>query len=253
MNCERFEDLVSELARDQMMDAGMRISALSHAKECPRCHRCLHNQLALTQGLRALAERTNALTASETIELRLRQAMLEGNAPLPPTAAARHPRWGSWLAVAAAVLLFIGTGIAINWQRDKAPPVDEQFAAQPASVPDIEKREIDNESDNEQPNEKALAMKPRKPRRLSASGRVTANQTGLVSHHSREVATDFIPIGYVNSASFQEGGQIVRVELPRSALVRFGLPVNMERLNERVKADVWLGVDGLAHAIRFVQ
>jgi hypothetical protein len=31
------------------------------------------------------------------------------------------------------------------------------------------------------------------------------------------------------------------------------LPVNMDRYNEKVKADVLFGVDGLAHAIRFVQ
>ena len=46
---------------------------------------------------------------------------------------------------------------------------------------------------------------------------------------------------------------MVRVELPRYAMARFGLPVNMERYDERVKADVWLGADGLARAIRFVQ
>jgi hypothetical protein len=57
----------------------------------------------------------------------------------------------------------------------------------------------------------------------------------------------------MNVASLQEGGQIVRVEVPRSALANFGLPVNMERSNERVKADVLYGVDGLAHAIRFVK
>jgi len=45
----------------------------------------------------------------------------------------------------------------------------------------------------------------------------------------------------------------VRVELPRSALANFGLPVNMDRYNEKVKADVLVGVDGLAHAIRFIQ
>jgi hypothetical protein len=73
------------------------------------------------------------------------------------------------------------------------------------------------------------------------------------NHLTREIATDFIPLGYINVASLQEGGQIVRVELPRSALVNFGLPVNMDRYNEKVKADVLLGVDGLAHAIRFVQ
>ena len=50
-----------------------------------------------------------------------------------------------------------------------------------------------------------------------------------------------------------DGGQIVRVELPRSALANFGLPVNMDRSNEKVKADVLFGVDGLAHAIRFIQ
>ena len=57
----------------------------------------------------------------------------------------------------------------------------------------------------------------------------------------------------MNAASLQDGGQIVRMELPRSTLVNFGLPVNMDRYNEKVKADVIFGVDGLAHAIRFVQ
>jgi hypothetical protein len=36
-------------------------------------------------------------------------------------------------------------------------------------------------------------------------------------------------------------------------MANFGFPVNMDRYNERVKADVLLGVDGVAHAIRFVQ
>jgi hypothetical protein len=53
--------------------------------------------------------------------------------------------------------------------------------------------------------------------------------------------------------NLQDGAQVVRVELPRSAMVSLGLPVNMDRYGERVKADVLLGADGLAHAIRFVQ
>jgi hypothetical protein len=83
--------------------------------------------------------------------------------------------------------------------------------------------------------------------------RQTRRPAEVVSNHAQEIATDFIPLGNINSAALQDGGYIVRVELPRSALVKFGLPVNMDRLNENVKADVWLGVDGLAHAIRFVQ
>jgi hypothetical protein len=57
----------------------------------------------------------------------------------------------------------------------------------------------------------------------------------------------------MNASSFQDGGQLVRVELPRSALAKFGIPVNMDRYNEKVKADVLFGADGLAQAIRFVQ
>jgi hypothetical protein len=50
-----------------------------------------------------------------------------------------------------------------------------------------------------------------------------------------------------------DGGHVVRVELPRSAMASFGLPVNFERAGGRVKADVLLGDDGIARAIRFVR
>ena len=80
-----------------------------------------------------------------------------------------------------------------------------------------------------------------------------ATETPLANHVTNEIATDFMPLGDFNPASFQDGGQIIRVRLRRSALVRFGLPVNLDRYNENVKADVLVGVDGLAHAIRFVQ
>jgi hypothetical protein len=68
-----------------------------------------------------------------------------------------------------------------------------------------------------------------------------------------EIATDFLPLTYGAATNLEEGGRMVRVELPHSALATLGLPVNLDRSNERVKADVLLGVDGLAHAIRFVR
>jgi hypothetical protein len=62
-----------------------------------------------------------------------------------------------------------------------------------------------------------------------------------------------MPLTYGAALSPNEGGQLVRVELPRSALASLGLPMNVERADERVKADVLLGHDGLARAIRFVR
>jgi hypothetical protein len=94
------------------------------------------------------------------------------------------------------------------------------------------------------------AMKPKPIRHANVR---RPENTQLANHVNTEIATDFIPLSSMTAVNLQDGGQIVRVELPRSALTNFGLPVNMDRYNEKVKADVLFGVDGLAHAIRFVQ
>lgn len=68
-----------------------------------------------------------------------------------------------------------------------------------------------------------------------------------------DIATDFIPLNYGADLSNLDSGRVVRVALPRSALARYGLPMNAERAEEPVKADVLLSEDGLAQAIRFVR
>lgn len=69
----------------------------------------------------------------------------------------------------------------------------------------------------------------------------------------QEVMTSFIPVGVGAAFGPGERGSLVRVRLPRSALATFGLPVNENRAADVVNADVLLGEDGLARAIRFVQ
>jgi len=75
---------------------------------------------------------------------------------------------------------------------------------------------------------------------------------GVADAGDAEIVTDFIPLMQGGRFAQGEGGHLVRVELPRSALASFGLPVNAEA-GGRVKADVLLGEDGLARAIRFVR
>jgi hypothetical protein len=41
--------------------------------------------------------------------------------------------------------------------------------------------------------------------------------------------------------------------MPRSALIAFGLPVNVEHADAPVNAELLLGEDGMARAIRFVR
>ena len=64
-----------------------------------------------------------------------------------------------------------------------------------------------------------------------------------------ETKTDFIALSY---AANTDSGQIVRVKVPRSMMVSLGLTTNTEKNSELVTAEVILGDDGAARAIRFV-
>lgn len=70
---------------------------------------------------------------------------------------------------------------------------------------------------------------------------------------AEEVATDYIPMGLATSLVPSEFTHVVRISLPRSEMVRFGFPAPANPGDSRVKADVMLGEDGIARAIRFVQ
>ena len=62
----------------------------------------------------------------------------------------------------------------------------------------------------------------------------------------------FIPLPNAGRLPDTEDVNLVRVELPRSAMIALGLEVSPERASELVEADVMLGPDGLARAVRFV-
>ena len=68
-----------------------------------------------------------------------------------------------------------------------------------------------------------------------------------------EYTSDFFLLNLGAAQAPMESGEVLRVQMPRSALVRFGLPVNVEQADVPVKADLLVGEDGLARAIRFVR
>lgn len=63
---------------------------------------------------------------------------------------------------------------------------------------------------------------------------------------------DFVPLVTADGSAPLDGGQMVRVRVPRAALAALGLPVSGERAGETVKADVLLAQDGTARAIRLL-
>jgi hypothetical protein len=68
-----------------------------------------------------------------------------------------------------------------------------------------------------------------------------------------EVATEFFALPYAPRLTSFEGAQVLRVRLPRASMTMLGLPVDQSGFSDRIKADVVLGEDGIARAIRFVR
>lgn len=66
----------------------------------------------------------------------------------------------------------------------------------------------------------------------------------------REIATEFYPLLDVQPPF--ERGELVRVVVPASTMRDVGLPVSQDHLSDLVQADVLVGQEGLARAIRFV-
>ena len=258
MNCQSFENVVVELARAYPLEAGVRDEALAHLSDCESCVRRLAVEKTLTFGLHELATEMKSASVPGHLEQNLISAFRQQR--LVPQSSQLN-RW-PYLAVAATILIAVGLTIAVL--RMKQPtPVEPQVRSAPpvqSETPNVAPPPI-RQAQAVQPvkvKSAPVAAVNRRPRKRQVGEALRPTFVSVVvgsitDPDTPEVASTFMPLGYTNAASIQEGAQVVRVEMPRYAMARFGLPVNMERYDERVKADVWLGADGLARAIRFVQ
>jgi hypothetical protein len=254
MNCQKFESVVSELARGQMMAAEQRGEALAHSDACEDCAGRLRDEQMLTRGLQSLAATMESLEAPAAIEANLLMAFRARQEVVPAPVVRRQSHAAYWVAAVAAMLLIAISVFVFRWTNR---PVEDPREAIRQEVPQRKPEIVESPSpqlahDVSGPDDEVLPVHPKPRRNRLASYRRPANAP-VANHVTNEIATDFIPLSYMSTAGLQDGGQIVRVQLPRSALANFGLPVNMDRYNEKVKADVIFGVDGTARAIRFVQ
>jgi len=65
-------------------------------------------------------------------------------------------------------------------------------------------------------------------------------------------AEGFIPLPNAERIAPNEDVNLVRMEVPRSTMMALGFSVSDDRVAEPVEADVLLGPDGLARAVRFL-
>jgi len=254
MNCEDFSNVVFDIAREQLLEAGVRVAALDHAGSCDQCHVRLVAERQLSRHLRALSEAMRALDAPQ-IDGRVIAACRSRST----VSRWRMPRWKTRAAAAAVVLMAIGLGV--RWRQiflkpDNATVVQSRTAEIQPSRPDNAIKPSSGSPKKTVPESRSHKSKTVASRSLILRSPKPDRQGSPLSGPEKEkteIATNFFSIGDTSALSLADGGQLVRVELPRSALMRFGLPVSTDQASERVKADVLVGSDGIARAIRFVR
>lgn len=85
----------------------------------------------------------------------------------------------------------------------------------------------------------------------SGTGRV--QRRSAAKRAEEELTTEYVPLTYMAFADDTNSGHVVRVQMPRAALLTLGVSIGAELSAELVKADVIVGDDGLARAIRLVR
>lgn len=188
----------------------------------------------LEQALKLLRDADAERGASPFVETRLRADFRQHHA------AKRRAFSFRWISVAGA----LACTAVVAWRLATPTAVEAPEPVLPAP-PAVAKAPVAPPVVKQEP--------PVVVRKRPATPVTVAKTTPRPRPERREPAVqDFIAIPYAPPLTSWDRGQVMRVRLPRQTLRSLGIPVNEERMFERVPADLLMGEDGVARAIRFV-
>ena len=229
MNCLEYEEDLMDLARAKSSDGEVREALAEHVKVCSHCQRRLSNQRYLTGGLLALAENNRTQRASERLENSLRDSYRQRQ-----KFAKRARQAFAWTAAAAAVLVFFALRSPIA--PDSSPTgATAKVVKEERIVPTRPATSVDTHS---------ITV----PTASTAGNR--SSSARRVNHlRAKPELAYFLPLDDYEPI---EMGVVVRVQLPGSLFRSPGMPLDEDQSGEPIEADILVGEDGSARAIRFV-
>jgi hypothetical protein len=231
MDCAQFQQVLHDLDRPGTEGATLCERALAHAEFCSDCAALLTEVESLDFALRQAAEESAELQAP----LRLETLLLQEFRQEKSATASRGVRWQlAAFAVAAAVLLALGLSLHRQHLVTPGAASSAQGSTQAAQAPD---------------NSAATTTATTAP---DNNAQASASAVQTAASDDTEYATAYMPLPYAYDPSELEGGAVVRVVLPRAALVSYGLPVEGMGVADNVTADMVVSQDGTPQAIRLV-
>lgn len=242
-NCLKEELLLRAL--DEELPARQAWLVRLHLENCESCQARLAELRQISSRVAELHLLTLPLDSAARFAARIEDE--ESRERQPPSwwrwFAQPRPLWHriAWCAALGVALI---AGLRLRTRRPGTPVQHIVQPLPPTMTPPVPKQLVAT----------GVSAKPvravhHSPKRHAAQAPVSSGAVAAV----REVATPFFGLPFSDAALPLDQATVIRVELPRSALELAGLPVDEERRNERIRADLVLGADGLARAIRFIE
>jgi hypothetical protein len=272
MSCEDYRDAIIELGRGREGPAAS-TGLLEHLGGCGSCAALLERQRALTAGLRALSAATRSDGPSEQLEARLLSAFDETHGQpsryRPGNGGPRPGRWwqSRWLPAAAAVLLAAagftwwqaGGSVFETGRRatgsSKVVPAPPGEPGRNASAG----RGREGATPGARPPGDSQAAAKSLPAAAGPGGGPQARAATLRRAGGQPrpaprpvVAEGFLPLPWSATLPDFDRGEIVRTEIPVTALPLYGIAVVPDAPGGAVQADLLIAQDGQARAIRLV-
>jgi hypothetical protein len=256
MTCREFKHAGASLMLSELSQAQDR-QLLSHADLCQECAAWLQEQRMLASAMQTLQARTVGREAGPSVERALlrmfRQVPFEATQPVAAhrftPIALRLSRFfevGTYVAVAAAIVVGLFLGVRLLEQRTKTAPVQSQSTpaiAAPAQVNtnstrDVTGKEIAPTTQEHPGRSQKLAVAARS--RSNSVKRLNATSTSQTGDDP-----DYVALMFCDPLSCSSDAQVVRMELPvAGATSDHDAPLQI--------ADVVVGYDGVVRAVRIV-
>jgi hypothetical protein len=289
MNCDEFERTIIDSSSDHLTEASASDlspaqAALKHSESCAGCAARLKREERITAGLQALVVEESSLNAPEKVLASLRAAFDEqlGTAtaqPVLPRSPQRKWLWG----MAAAAMLLVSAITTTLWLRDQRAAVSGTLTTMydNSSEPQSQMRAAGAQEEQQQfarsskrafdDSATIVNDNARMQSRMRAAGTREEQRQSVI--HSPDIAKsagrqirlrkpsvtdraaapgEYFPLTYVAKSEPTEFVQRVRVEISRSTLLSMGVPVNIERGEGLIEAEIIIGEDGVARAVRII-
>jgi hypothetical protein len=147
--------------------------------------------------------------------------------------------WRAWVPAVAAVVLVAGAGL-VWWMNRPLVVFDYGMAPPTGARKDAPAPIVDKTVDRPAVESQSASVVPPSPRRKSLK------KTNVVT------PSGFVDLPWTAGLPAFESGEIVRMDVPVASLPAYGIDISSGAGRGPVEADVLIGQDGFARAIRLV-